>query len=103
MGSIRRQAYYKPVPDGAEILTRGGKRIARWTGRTGERREAPVTQGPDGSLRVRLLSSRYVARFRDSDGRWVEQTTGCTNKEAAKAVLGRWEREEERIQAGERY
>ena len=36
MANLYRKTYTKPLPDGAEVFTRRGKRMARWTnGRPG--------------------------------------------------------------------
>jgi hypothetical protein len=42
MASIFRRTYKRPIPDGDEILTRKGQRIARWKGRHNRTRTVPL-------------------------------------------------------------
>jgi hypothetical protein len=69
MGSVYRETYTKPLPEGAEILTRDGQRHARWTDRRGRKRVAKVTTGRDGSTRIVLEATTHVAKFRNGAGR----------------------------------
>ena len=100
MSSVRRQTYYNPLPSGAVLTSRGGRRIALWKGRDGRKREAPVIERPDGALKIQLQTDTYLGRFRSAEGTWVERSTGCRTREAAEAVLADWVREEERIRTG---
>jgi len=100
MGSVFKKAITRPLPPGAEIITRLGVRLARWRDGKGKMRTAPVTTGKDGTDRIRDESGTYVARYRDGDGILVEFSTGCRDKTAAQGVLAGLERKGERVRAG---
>jgi integrase len=85
--AVYRETYTKPVPVGAELLTKGDERHARWTDRRGRKRTAKVITGKDGSDRVVFTSNTHVARFRDGAGVVRKVGTGCRTKDAAAAVL----------------
>src|SRR5262245_12087598 len=100
MGSLFKKAVTRPLPPGAEIITRQGVRLARWRDGKGKTRTAPVTTGQNGSDRIRDESATYVARYRDGNGLLVEVSTGCRDKTAAQAVLADLERQAEKVRAG---
>src|SRR4051794_24694601 len=100
MGQIFKKAYTKPIPAGAEFLTRKGERIARWRDAKGKVRTAPVTTGKEGADRLALESRTYFARYRDGDGIVVECSTECHDEGAARAVLADLERRAERVKSG---
>jgi hypothetical protein len=56
VSNLRRVPYTKPIPEGAEIVTRKGQRFARWKAGKGKTVEAPLSE--DGT-RVRLLSKKW--------------------------------------------
>ena len=64
MGSVYRESYTKPLPNGAELFTRKGERFARWTDKRGRKRAAKVTTGRDGSPRVVSECRTYTAKYR---------------------------------------
>ena len=69
MGSVFKKAVTRPLPPGAEIITRKGERLARWRDAKGRLRTAPVTTGGKaGADRIREESSTYYARHRDGSG-----------------------------------
>ena len=90
----------RPLPAGAEIVTRDGEQVARWKPPKGRTQTAPVTRGRDGSLRVRVKSSMWYGRFRNSKGRVVERSTKCRDRDAAQSVLREWEHRVEKVRAG---
>src|SRR4029077_9441758 len=92
MGSVFKKTVTRPLPPGAEIITREGVRLARWRDRKGKTRTAPVMTGNDGADRIRDESGTYVARYRDGDGIVVEVSTKCRDKTAAQSVLADLER-----------
>ena len=96
MGSLFKKTVTRPLPPGAEIITRQGVRLARWRDGKGKMRTAPVTTGKDGADRIRDESGTYVARYRDGNGLVVEVSTGCRDKTAAQSVLADLERKAER-------
>ncbi len=109
MGSIRQATWTRPLPQGAEVFTRGGECFARWEDQFGVRHEAPIAKkrrkprddGQDeGPIRVRMKSPTFVARYRSADGTWHEHSTGCTTRQAARHVLAKLEAEEDRIRCG---
>ncbi len=100
MGSVYRETFTKPLPGGAEILTRKGQRIARWKDKTGKTRTAPVTVGKDGSERITVTSRTFTAKYRDG-GRLVRKVaTGCRDETAARRVLADLERRAELVKSG---
>src|SRR4051812_8044645 len=100
MGSLFKKSVTRPLPPGAEIITRKGERLARWRDGKGKMRTAPVTTGQNGADRIRDESATYVARYRDGNGLVVEHSTGCRDKTAAQNVLADLERQAERVRAG---
>lgn len=99
MGSVYRKSFTKPIPPGAEIITRQGVRLARWKV-GGKARTAPVITGQDGTERIRVESSTFIAKYRDGDNLIVEVPTGCRTEDAARQVLADLERKAERQRAG---
>jgi integrase len=65
VSNLRRIPYTKPLPPGAEVFTRKGKRFARWQDSKGKRREAPLNEDV---TRIQLLSSKWYGEYRDPDG-----------------------------------
>ena len=100
MGTVFRKSWTAPVPPGAEIVERGGKRIARYRIRSGKLRTAEVFTAADGRVRIRGETKAYIAKFRDAAGFWIERPTGCTDETAARAVLAQLERRTELVRAG---
>ncbi len=100
MGRIFKKPITRPLPDGAEIVTRQGGRVATWRDSRGKLRTAPITVGRDGSLRIRDRSKTYFARYRDGNGDLVEVSTQCRDETAARQVLANLERRAERVRAG---
>ena len=90
----------RPLPPGAEFITRKGVRLARWRDGKGKIRTAPVTTERDGTERIREESSTYFARHRDGNGVVVETPTGCRDESAARQVLADLERRAERVRSG---
>ena len=68
MASVYRKTVTRKLPAGAELFTRKGERFARWKDGKGKRQTAPVFEGRDGSLRVRMESGTYIAKYRDGQG-----------------------------------
>jgi len=58
MASIYRKKYTRPIPEGAQVLQRDGKKWVRWTDGNGEMRTAPVTPcgTPSGPTLARTAS-----------------------------------------------
>jgi integrase len=100
MGMVFRKSYTMPVPPGAEIIERGGQRIARWRLRNGQQRSAEVVDCQDGKTRVRGQSKFFIARYRDGSGEIVEERTTCRDEIAARALLAQLERRAELVRSG---
>jgi integrase len=100
MGTVYRKTFTKPLPGGAEIITRQGVRYARWRAAKGKLRTAPLTVGNDGAERIRVESGTFIAKYRDGHGLVVEIPTGCRTEDAARQVLAELERKAERVRAG---
>jgi integrase len=100
MGNLRKKFSTKPIPPAAEVVTKRGKRVARWVGRHGVTHEALIVTGRDGSDRIRVHVGPWYAKFSRADGGTEERSTGCREKRAAAQLLAQWESEEERIRSG---
>jgi integrase len=73
---------------------------ATWTDRKGEKRSGVVVDGLKKTLRVRVKTETYYAKFRDGSGNIREVPTGCRDKQAAKSKLAELESQAEKIRAG---
>jgi hypothetical protein len=100
MGTVFRKQVTRPLPPGAEIVTRKDERVARWKDRKGKTRTAPLTVGKDGGERVVTESPFYVAKYRDAAGAVCVVATGCRDETAARRVLADLERKAELVRAG---
>ncbi len=100
MGRVYKPIVYKRLPDGAELFTRKGERFAKWTDRRGRVRTASVAvpkRGEHvGQARLVVASGRYVAEYRDGDGKH-SIPTGCRDETAARGVLRELERRSELV------
>ena len=99
MGTVYKKTATKPIPKGAELFTKNGKRFARWKPSTGKARTAPVTTGNDGTDRIVVTVGTYLAKFRDGSGYVCEVSTGCRDEDAARSVLGKLERRAELVKS----
>ncbi|MBI1826508.1 MAG: hypothetical protein HYR83_08990 [Planctomycetes bacterium] len=97
---VYKKQYTMPVPRGAEITERNGRRVAHWRLRNGQLRSGEVVDCQDGKLRVRGQSRLFIARYRDGSGHVVNIATNCEDEVAARAVLAQLERRAELIRAG---
>lgn len=100
MATVFKKSATRALPKDAELFMRKGKQFARWTNRFGKSRNAPVTHGADGQLRISIEAAVYTAKYRDGDGRLVERTTGCRDKTAAEQRLQEFVRRADRVRAG---
>ncbi|MFH1923033.1 MAG: site-specific integrase [Planctomycetota bacterium] len=87
MATIAKKTYTKPIPKGAEVVSKGGKRIARFKSR-GKVIEAPLTD--DGSS-CRIESRHWYVRYQDATGKW-KRRKGYTDKDATAALAVKIER-----------
>ncbi|HEY3392412.1 MAG TPA: tyrosine-type recombinase/integrase, partial [Lacipirellulaceae bacterium] len=100
MASVYRKTVTRRLPVSAELFTRKGKRFATWKDAKGRRQTALVIEGRDGSVRVRLESGTYLAKYRDGQGIVREVSTGCRSKDAALAVLKSLTDRAEKVKSG---
>lgn len=90
VGTVYKKTFTKPLPAGAEIITRKGERLARWRPPKGKPRTAPLTAS---GARIRVEAATFTARYRDGRGLVVEVATGCRSEDAARQVLAGLERD----------
>ena len=96
MATIYRKKYPIPVPEGAEIIVRRGKTMARWRNGKQQVRTAKVLD--DG--RVQFVSDCWYIRYRDADGIMRRESTGCRDRQAAEKVLADRLADVEKVKAG---
>jgi integrase len=97
MATIFREKWRRPLPDGAEIIERGGKKIARWTDSHGRSRTAELDK--DGK-RIWFYYPNWFVRYRDADGVMRRESTGCRDEKAARQILARILSEVEKVKSG---
>jgi integrase len=85
MASVFRRKKKQPLPAGARVVERKGRRVAEWLDANGKRRTAPVTKDGSG---IRVESRMYTVRFVDEHGMVREVGTRCGDCAAAEQ-LGR--------------
>ena len=90
MGSLFKKTVTRPLPPGAEIITRQGERLARWRDEKRKMRTAPVTTGQNGADRIREESGTYVGRYRDGSGLVVEVSTGSGTRQRLRVCSPTW-------------
>jgi len=83
MAAVYKKKYPIPMPDGAEIITRRGKKVARWTNGKGQERTAEVL----GKDRVQFVSDCWYVRYNDASGKMRRESTGCRDRQAAEKML----------------
>ena len=96
MARIFRQTYTKPIPDGAEVFTRKGKRYARFKGRKDKTITAPLSK--DGT-KIILEAAKYYIEYRDANG-MVRKVPGSTDEIATKQNAAELERTAEHVRSG---
>lgn len=96
MASIYKKKYPIPMPEGAEIIIRNGRKLARWTNAKHQIRTAEVLE--DG--RIQFVSDCWYMRYRDADGIMRRESTGCREKQAAQKKLADVVADVEKVQTG---
>ena len=96
MARIFRQTYTKPIPPGAEIRTRKGRRFARFKDGSGRVRTAPVSE--DGT-RVILDTAKWYIDYRDGNDN-PRRVAGFTDKRATEQKAADLEKKADRERAG---
>jgi integrase len=100
MGSVFKPFVTRPMPEGAEVVTKAGKAVAVWIDAGGKRRQAPITGERAKRPGIRERAATYSAQFRDGDGVVRRVPTGCKTAEGARAVLADLERRAEQVRSG---
>lgn len=99
MGTVFKPIVTRPLPPGAVVTERDGKRIARWTSARGGARTADVRTTARGDC-VAIESGKFLARYRDGTNIVRTIATGCRDEMNARAVLSELERRGELVRAG---
>ena len=99
MATVYRKKIIRPMPDGAEIVTRRGRQLVRWRDGRGKNRTAEIAVGKDGVVRIATRTATYYARYRDASGHRQDVPTGCRDETAARAVLADLVRRSELVKA----
>ena len=100
MGTVYKPTYTKPLPENAELITSGGRTLAKVKPAKGRTQTFPVTTGSDGTLRIVRTSATYVAKFRNGLGLEQKVSTGCRDESAARSILKELERKAELVRSG---
>ncbi len=96
MARVFKQTYTKALPAGAEVVTRRGRRLARFKDGRGRTVTAPVSQ--DGS-QVILETAKWYIEYKDADG-LTRRVPGYGDKEATKQRAAYLVQEAERVRCG---
>ncbi len=94
MGTVYKETFTKPLPAGAKIIVRKGKRLAEWKDAKDKTRTAPLTAAGD---RITVEAGTYTAKYRDGSGIVRKVATGCRDESAARSILGKLERRAELV------
>ncbi len=97
MANLYRKTYTHEIPEGAEVFTRRGKRMARWTDGRGRVQTAALSPDKQGVI---IESPVWYARYRDADGVEQRKSTGCRDAQAATQVLANLLAEAEKVRSG---
>lgn len=100
MATVLKKTFTKPLPEGAELFTRKGRRLARWKDAKGKTRAARLTTGQDGAPRLLIEARTWTAKLRGGDGVVREVPTGCQDETAARQVLAELVRRAELVKGG---
>ena len=99
MARVYKKPLYRPVPNGAKIITdEEGKKYAYWINE-GNEYTAEYVESKNGP-RIVEESEYYIARYTDATGRFRERSTGCRDLRAAEHKLNTWLQEIEKVKAG---
>jgi integrase len=78
MASVFKQTYKRPIPPGAEIITRKGAKLARWKDKRGRAQTAPLSEEGD---RIVLEYKCWYIAYEDHTGKRVV-VQGYTDRQA---------------------
>jgi len=101
MATIYRKTYPIPMPEGAEIILRNGKKFARW--QNGRAKEGGVQTRVAEVLddgRVMFVSDGWYVRYTNADGVMTREATGLRDKQAAEKFLADRLADVDKLKAG---
>lgn len=94
--ALRKITYTKPIPEGADLFTRKGKRFARFKDNRGRTVEAPLN---DEGTRLCFQSKKWYGEYKDADGT-EHRIPLSTDHTAAERMLSDLKKQVERVRAG---
>ena len=97
MATIYRKVYPVPMPDGAEVISRRGERLARWIDGNGNVKTAPLAER---GKKIMHEAGCWYARYRDAGGIDRRVSTNCHDEQAARKVLSDLLAEVEKVRSG---
>ena len=96
MARVFKQTYTKPLPAGAETITRKGQRLARFKDGRGRTQTAPITQD---SQRILLQTAKWYIDYKDADGT-TKRAPGFRDKQATEQHASDLEKQAEQVRSG---
>ena len=98
MATIYKRSILKPLPAGAAIIERKGRKFASWSDpTTGKRRSAPLNNGARGKhlpgSMIVVERNTYDVAYIDDQGRRRYRGTGTSDKAAAELIAAKFEAE----------
>ena len=97
MANLFRKTYTRALPEGADVVTRRGKKLVRWTDGRGRTQTAELSSDGRGVIVESLI---WYARYRDADGVEQRKSTGCRDEQAARQVLADLLASVEKVRSG---
>ena len=80
MASVFKRKRKEPMPAGATIVERKGRKIVEWRDENGKRRVAPLSSDGAG---IQVETGNYTVQFTDEHGATQRQASGCSDYDAA--------------------
>jgi len=98
MASVYKASRKRPIPSGAEILRRDGKRYAVWVNRKTKRQQRALVS--DDGQSIILEAKGYTVAWEGPDGRRRHEGTRIPDKDAAQQLANQRETEARRRREG---